>query len=59
MVILLVLPSERAASAGPIPVLADSIVLTQVIENLVSNAVKYSPPGRDIFVRLKKHAPGA
>ena len=26
----------------------------QVIENLVSNAVKYSPPGKNIFVRLKK-----
>jgi len=28
----------------------------QVLENLVSNAVKYSPPGRDIFVRLQRHA---
>src|SRR6185503_1684557 len=24
----------------------------QVLENLVSNAVKYSPPGKNIFVRL-------
>jgi two-component system sensor histidine kinase/response regulator len=40
--------------AGPIPVLADTSVLTQVIENLVSNAVKYSPSGKNIFVRLKK-----
>ena len=30
----------------------------QVLENLVSNAVKYSPPGKDIFVRLKKHGAG-
>ena len=28
----------------------------QVLENLVSNAVKYSPPGKNIFVRLKRHA---
>ena len=44
--------------AGPGPVLADATVLTQVIENLVSNAVKYSPPGRNIFVRLKKSPEG-
>jgi signal transduction histidine kinase len=30
----------------------------QVLENLVSNAVKYSPPGNAIFVRLKKHTQG-
>jgi signal transduction histidine kinase len=34
--------------------LVDPSVLVQVLENLVSNAVKYSPPGKDIFVRLKK-----
>jgi signal transduction histidine kinase len=44
--------------AGALLVLADSTVLSQVIENLVSNAVKYSPPGRDIFVRLKKREKG-
>jgi two-component system, sensor histidine kinase and response regulator len=42
--------------AGSVKVLADAAVLTQVIENLVSNAVKYSPPGKNIFVRLKKEA---
>lgn len=42
--------------AGAVSVLADSGVLTQVFENLVSNAVKYSPPGKPIFVRLKKSA---
>jgi signal transduction histidine kinase len=40
--------------AGAATVLADATVLTQVIENLISNAVKYSPPGRNIFVRLEK-----
>jgi signal transduction histidine kinase len=40
--------------AGPAPVRADATVLTQVIENLVSNAVKYSPTGKNIFVRLRR-----
>ncbi len=40
----------------PVAVLADPGVTVQILENLVSNAVKYSPPGREIFVRLKKNA---
>ena len=36
-------------------VLVDSSITVQVLENLVSNAVKYSPPGKNIFVRLKNH----
>lgn len=35
-------------------VCVDSGVMVQVLENLVSNAVKYSPPGKSIVVRLKK-----
>ena len=35
-------------------VFVDPDVLVQVLENLVSNAVKYSPPGKNIFVRLKQ-----
>jgi signal transduction histidine kinase len=38
----------------PAAVLVDVSVAVQVLENLVSNAVKYSPPGRNIHVRLKK-----
>jgi signal transduction histidine kinase len=38
----------------PVTVVVDPSVLVQVLENLVSNAVKYSPPGKDIFVRLKR-----
>jgi two-component system sensor histidine kinase/response regulator len=49
------LESDPSASA----VLVDTNVTVQVLENLVSNAVKYSPPGRDIFVRLKPHVHGA
>ncbi len=44
--------------AGPASVVADATVLTQVIENLVSNAVKYSPRGKNIFVRLKRYGQG-
>jgi len=40
----------------PANVLADAGITSQVLENLVSNAVKYSPPGKNIFVRLKKEA---
>ena len=33
--------------AAPVTVQVDSSVLVQVIENLVSNAVKYSPPEKN------------
>src|SRR5882724_4026275 len=38
----------------PVTVLVDATVIVQVLENLVSNAVKYSPPGKSIHVRLRK-----
>jgi two-component system sensor histidine kinase/response regulator len=44
--------------AGPLSVLADATVLTQVIENLVSNAVKYSPTGKNIYVRVRRSPEG-
>jgi two-component system sensor histidine kinase/response regulator len=44
--------------AASVVVAMDPSVALQVLENLVSNAVKYSPPGKNIFVRLKKHAQG-
>jgi signal transduction histidine kinase len=44
--------------AGPVSVLADATVLTQVIENLVSNAVKYSPTGKNIYARLRRSPEG-
>jgi signal transduction histidine kinase len=40
--------------AGPVTVRIDPNVMVQVLENLISNAVKYSSPGRNIHVRLKK-----
>jgi signal transduction histidine kinase len=42
--------------APPANVLVDPSVMVQVLENLVSNAVKYSPTGKTIFVRLKQEA---
>jgi signal transduction histidine kinase len=42
--------------ASPVTVLTDRNVMVQVMDNLVSNAVKYSPPGKNIFVRLKPDA---
>jgi two-component system, sensor histidine kinase and response regulator len=44
---------------APIMALVDPGITMQVLENLVSNAVKYSPPGRDIFVRLKTQTQSA
>ena len=46
------------SQAGPVVVLVDPSVTVQILENLVSNAVKYSPPGKEIFVRLKQEAKG-
>ena len=40
--------------ATPAMALVDPGVTVQVLENLVSNAVKYSPPGKNIHVRLKQ-----
>jgi two-component system sensor histidine kinase/response regulator len=42
----------------PVTVRVDPNVIVQVLENLVSNAVKYSPPGKNIYVRLKRSAEG-
>jgi signal transduction histidine kinase len=39
---------------APVTVLLDPSVMVQVLENLVSNAVKYSPAGKNIVVRLKR-----
>ena len=38
------------------PAVVDSQVTVQVLENLVSNAVKYSPPGKTIAVRLMRES---
>lgn len=40
-------------AAAPVHGLVDPAIMIQVLENLVSNAVKYSLPGKSIYVRLR------
>ena len=35
-------------------VIADAAQLAQIVDNLVSNAVKYSPPGKNIYVQVRQ-----
>jgi signal transduction histidine kinase len=44
---------QRQGDVKETQVMADPNILTQVLENLVSNAVKYSPPGKRIYVRVR------
>jgi signal transduction histidine kinase len=46
-------PQEPSAK-----VFADQSATNQVLDNLVSNAVKYSPSGKNVFVRVAKSADG-
>ncbi len=39
-------------------IFADEQALMQVLDNLVSNAVKYSPHGKNVFVRIKDNGNG-
>jgi signal transduction histidine kinase len=43
----------REAAVGGCPLIADSLRLEQVLKNLIDNAVKYSPRGGTIRVRLE------
>ncbi|MAG35587.1 MAG: hypothetical protein CL878_04995 [Dehalococcoidia bacterium] len=45
-----------ALDEGLWPVLADALRLTQVVDNLLSNAYKYTPPGGDISVAARNRA---
>jgi two-component system, sensor histidine kinase and response regulator len=46
-----------AGSAGDVPpVWADRVLAAAVLDNLVSNAVKYSPPGKQVSVRVRGEA---
>ena len=47
---------QLQTETAPVMVQVDPGVALQVIENLISNAVKYSPPGKVITVRLQRHA---
>ena len=39
--------------AEPVMALADSLALDQVLDNLVSNALKFSPPGKEVFLTVR------
>jgi two-component system, sensor histidine kinase and response regulator len=41
-------------STGAVNVLADASALDQVLDNLLSNALKFSPPGKKIFVDVRQ-----
>jgi len=45
--------------AGDCTVIADRRRMAQVVENFASNAVKYTPAGGEIRVRVQKHRQGA
>ncbi|MBL7991093.1 MAG: PAS domain S-box protein [Candidatus Kapabacteria bacterium] len=44
---------QGEVSSEPCFAIADEFVLPQVVENLVSNAVKYSPHGKNVYVRVR------
>ncbi|MGH9466590.1 MAG: sensor histidine kinase [Terriglobales bacterium] len=44
----------RAETAAPVPLQADSLRVRQMVLNLIDNAVKYTPPGGRIEVRVER-----
>jgi two-component system sensor histidine kinase/response regulator len=49
---------ETAFAADPVMVWADSLGLNQTLDNLISNAIKFSPPGKKIFLSVTANGKG-
>jgi PAS domain S-box-containing protein len=49
---------DLTTPAGSLTVFADRTRIAQVIGNLLSNALKFSPPGKSVHVRLDREASG-
>jgi signal transduction histidine kinase len=47
---------EARLPAAPVPLTTDFVALQQVVDNLLSNALKYSPPGSRVEVSLVANA---
>jgi len=47
---------EKDLSPEPIPVLADPEAIVQAVDNLLQNAVRYTPEGGSIRVRVRRKA---
>lgn len=45
---------HKIYEAASMLVVADALALEQILENLISNAVKYSPLGKNVFVRVRR-----
>lgn len=47
------------ADEGPAPVAADAMATRNVLQNLLSNAIRYSPPGGEVVVAVSASRTGA
>ena len=46
----------RAGMVGPCPALVDPTRMEQALNNLISNAVKFSSPGTEVTLSIERHA---
>jgi len=53
------LAATRELASEPVPVLADAEALSQMADNLLQNAVRYTPEGGRITVRVKREGASA
>jgi PAS domain S-box-containing protein len=50
---------SASIEAAPLVVRGDALRLEQVVQNLISNAIKYSPQGRQVTVQVARRGPQA